>query len=249
MLGRFAPLTIGGEFLGSCSQPGLTLENLDALAPTQLLVTGAANNGSGAIRLTLTAESNASFTILGQNFIEVQGVQGTLEANGSWWFTVIDATHIDLVGSSFVHAYTGGGAIGGSLDAMTASLDSYATSVSPEIAAFSASHALGFFRGPNLQPRIATSAQAQNQDNVGRRMFVRGFRPVTDAPTVFGSVGTRERLTDAEIFSGETQMDATGNCPQRASTRYARGNIRILYGTAWTFATGVEPDIAPEGAR
>ena len=44
-------------------------------------------------------------------------------------------------------------------------------------------------------------------------------------------------------------MDATGSCPQRASTRYARGNIRIPYGTAWTFATGVEPDIALEGAR
>ena len=245
VLARFAPLTMSGEFLGSCSQPGLTLENLDALAPTQLLVTGAANNGSGAIRLTLSAESNASFTILGQNFIEVQGVQGTTEANGSWKLTVVDSTHIDLVGSTFTHAYTGGGAIGGSLDAMTASLDSYATSVTPEIAAFNSLHALGFFRGPNLQPRIATSAQAQD----GRRLFVRGLRPLTDAGTVYGSVGTRERLTDPEIFSAETQMDATGSCPQRASTRYARGSIRIPYGTTWTFATGVEPDIALEGSR
>ena len=55
---------------------------------------------------------------------------------------------------------------------MTASLDSYATSVSPEIAAFNAAHALGFFRGPNLQPRIATSGQAQDQGNAGRRIFI-----------------------------------------------------------------------------
>ena len=44
-------------------------------------------------------------------------------------------------------------------------------------------------------------------------------------------------------------MDATGNCPQRASTRYARGRIRIPAGSGWSFALGVEPDIAPEGGR
>jgi hypothetical protein len=44
-------------------------------------------------------------------------------------------------------------------------------------------------------------------------------------------------------------MDATGNCPQRASTRYARGHVRIPSGTAWSFASGVEPDVALEGAR
>ncbi len=165
VLARFTPLAIGGEFLGSLSQPGLTLENLDAISP--------------------------------------------------------------------------------SLDALVPSLDSFATSVTPEIAAFSATHALGFFRGPNLQASIATGAQAQP----GRRLFVRGFRPLTDAATVFGAVGARERLADTEVFSAETQMDPTGSCPQRAATRYARGSIRIPAGTAWSFAQGLEPDIAPEGGR
>ncbi len=167
VLQRFTPLMVSGEFLGSCSQPGLTLENLDAIAP------------------------------------------------------------------------------GGSIDAMTASLDSFATATSPEIAAFNSSHALGFFRGPNLQATVATAAQAQ----AGRRVFVRGFRPICDAPSIFGSVGTRERLTDTEVFTAENAMDATGSCPQRASTRYARGNIRIPAATVWTFAEGIEPDIALEGER
>lgn len=165
VLARFTPIAMSGEFLGSLSQPGLTLENLDAISP--------------------------------------------------------------------------------SLDALIPSLDSFATSATPEIAAFNASHALGFFRGPNLQANIATAANAQ----AGRRICVRGFRPLTDAATVFGVVGTRERLADPEVFSPETAMDATGSCPQRAATRFARGSIRIPAGTPWTFAQGLEPDVALEGGR
>jgi hypothetical protein len=48
--------------------------------------------------------------------VRVVGVQGTTEANNTpvnpvWTVTVIDNNHIDLLGSAFVHAYTGGGAI------------------------------------------------------------------------------------------------------------------------------------------
>jgi hypothetical protein len=66
---------------------------------------------------------------------------------------------------------------------------------------------------------------------------------------VFGSTGTRERLDAAEAFLAEQQMDATGNVPQRASTRFARGKLRIPAGTAWNFATGVDPEVVREGTR
>ena len=39
----------------------------------------------------------------------VYGVVGTTEANAAWPFTIIDATHIDLVGSAFVNPYSSGG--------------------------------------------------------------------------------------------------------------------------------------------
>jgi hypothetical protein len=80
-------------------------------------------------------------------------------------------------------------------------------------------------------------------------VFVRGFRPVTDAGAVFGAVGKRERLTDTESFTGENAMDATGSIPARASTRYARARLRIPAGTTWSFALGVEPEFSLEGAR
>ena len=44
-------------------------------------------------------------------------------------------------------------------------------------------------------------------------------------------------------------MDATGSIPARASTRYARAKLRIPAGTTWSFALGVEPEFALEGAR
>jgi len=165
VLQRFAPLAVTGEFLGSLSQPGLTLENLDSIAS--------------------------------------------------------------------------------SLDALIPSLDSFAISVTPEVAAFDGSNRLGFFRGANLEARVSTGAQAQ----MGRRVFVRSFRPIADAPAIYGSVGARERLTDAETFSAENAMDATGQVPARVSTRYARAKLRIPAGTAWGFALGVEPEFTLEGGR
>lgn len=80
-----------------------------------LTITGAANNGSGLIRLTVG--STATFST-GQKKI-VADVQGTTEANGPWTITVVDSTHIDLQGSAFANAYVSGGTIGASLEEIT----------------------------------------------------------------------------------------------------------------------------------
>lgn len=244
LLDRFFPVLTQGEFLLGVSQSGLTLENLDAIAPTPLVITGAANNGAGAIRLTLTAESNANFTIPGQNTIEVYGVQGTVEANGSWSFTVVDPTHIDLKGSAFTHPYTTGGQIGGSLDAMTLSLDAYATAVQPEIAQFSGSHVLGFFRGTSLEATME-SAEQGTDDN---RITIRGFRPITDAPALYGSASYRDTPSATALAGAEVLVNArTGRCDIRRDTRYSRFKVRIPAGATWTFCAGVVPDLTTNG--
>jgi hypothetical protein len=43
--------------------------------------------------------------------VVVSGVLGTTEANGTWLATVIDAQHLLLQGSVFVHAYASGGTV------------------------------------------------------------------------------------------------------------------------------------------
>ena len=62
-----------------------------------LTVSGAADNGSGLIRVTLSAPMSP--TLVTGNVVSIQGVGGFTGANGQWTITVIDSTHIDLQGS------------------------------------------------------------------------------------------------------------------------------------------------------
>ncbi len=73
--------------------------------PAAVNVTGAADNGSGLIRLTV--DSTTTFTT-GQEGT-VASVGGTTEADGTWLVTVISSTTLDLQGSTFTNTYTSGG--------------------------------------------------------------------------------------------------------------------------------------------
>lgn len=82
-----------------------------------LSVTGAADNGNGGIRLTVS--STARLIPGGQ--VTVAGVTGTVEANGTWRAQIVDATHVDLQGSTFATAWVSGGTLTG-LDAFAIDL-------------------------------------------------------------------------------------------------------------------------------
>jgi hypothetical protein len=71
-----------------------------------LPVTGAANNGSGLIRLTVTAH-----TLTTGDIVPVMNVGGVPNATGLFTVTSIDANHVDLQNSVFVGLYTSGGTI------------------------------------------------------------------------------------------------------------------------------------------
>jgi hypothetical protein len=70
-------------------------------------VTGAAASPAGLVRLALASTAALS----SGDQVAVAGVVGTLEANGLFPIAVVDATHIDLIGSLFVNAYAGGGTL------------------------------------------------------------------------------------------------------------------------------------------
>ena len=63
-------------------------------------ITLAANNGSGAIRITCVGHGFVS-----GNTVVIEGVTGTTEANGTWEITVITEDTFDLLLSTFVHTY------------------------------------------------------------------------------------------------------------------------------------------------
>lgn len=245
-LRRWTPLAVSGEFIASLSKPGVTLEQLDAVAPTPLTVTGAANNGAGLVRLALNATSNAFFNVAGQNFIVVQGVVGTTEANGTWRVNIIDATHIDLIGSAFVNAYVSGGAIGGSLDALTFSLDSISKSAVAQLSAFGPTNLLGFFSGPNMEATVDTA----QIDGSGQMVFTTQFTPMTDCSIAFGSVGYRNNANAALTYTPESMIDDMGQVSVGPiESRYQRMRLRLPAGASWTYARGVHPDTALSGDR
>lgn len=137
---------------------------------------------------------------------------------------------------------------GGSLDAMTQSLDSFQSAIVPELAAFNSGHVLNFFRGPNLEATLETAEQGTD----GRRVKMKvGFRPVSDAVSVYGSASRRENLQQAVTAGAESLVNAkTGVCNLRLDARYSRFKCRIPAGTDWTFINGIEPaDFAATGKK
>lgn len=136
-------------------------------------------------------------------------------------------------------------ALSASIDAMTSSFDDYATSVTPELSQFSASHALGFFRGGALEATFETAEQG----SPGKGVHTNGFQPITDAASVYGSVSYRETQQATATAGNEVLINArTGRCDVRRSARYLRYKTRIPAGEAWTFCAGIEPDILEDGA-
>lgn len=131
-----------------------------------------------------------------------------------------------------------------SIDALTLTLDAYASSVQPQLAMWDSSHKQGFFTGDNLEATLETSEQGTD----GQRIFVSGFRPITDATTFYGSASFRETTQSSATYTSEVGRNSrTGRCDLRKSTRYSRMKVRIPASTSWTFCSGVEPDITPDG--
>ncbi len=169
VLDRFTPIKISGEYLVPLSQPGITLEGLDALAP------------------------------------------------------------------------------GGSLDAMTQSLDNFATSSPIELGAFDTGHRAGFL--PRAEPRsdagLGRTGHRRRTDQAARLPADHRCARCCTARCRFATPSRRRRR-----LTGESLINAmTGRVNLLKSTRYARGRCRIPAGTAWSFIAGIEPDVATEGKR
>jgi hypothetical protein len=58
------------------------------------------------------------------------------------------------------------------------------------------------------------------------------FRPVRDAPALYGSVSYRDTLRVPPLFTAESAVNAVGRVNLLKSTRYARARCRIPAGTA-----------------
>jgi hypothetical protein len=131
------------------------------------------------------------------------------------------------------------------IETITFSFDDVALSALPKIAIVDGNHKLGFASGANVEATIETAEQALD----GRRVRVKGLRPITDAATCYGAIGARENTQSIVTYSAEQVVNSKGLCPANVSTRLARARMRIPAGVAWSFANGFEPAFGQEGKR
>ena len=129
-------------------------------------------------------------------------------------------------------------------------LDSITNSSILDFAAVNTSGQFGFFTangGPALQATLETPEQGGD----GQRLFVRGFRVVSDATTgsIMGSASYRESPQSPYNYTPANTSNAQGFVPLRVSTRYSRARVVIPQATSWTYAAGVEADNTPDGKR
>lgn len=94
-----------------------------------MAVTGAVNNGSGLIRLTVASTTGLT---TGRR-ANVSAVGGVSNATGNWVITVISATQIDLQGSTFAGTYTSGGLLTGGAFLNTAYISGFSGIVGQNI--------------------------------------------------------------------------------------------------------------------
>lgn len=134
-----------------------------------------------------------------------------------------------------------------SIDDMPFSLDSPALMGGvPVLAGFNRSFVLGFFAG---QPEEATLQTADNQLGGGRRSFVTGFRPVTDAATVYGRVAGKNTHGAALVWNNEFTIRRTGLIPARSSALLHRFELRVPADQAWTHVHGIDPVVQGGGEQ
>lgn len=94
-------ISFGGRFQSNVNLRG-TWSNGRLAVPHNFAITSAANNGSGLIRLLVNSTAGYSTGF-------VTDVSGTSSCDGTWPITVIDETHFDLQGSTFVATCSGTG--------------------------------------------------------------------------------------------------------------------------------------------
>ena len=143
-----------------------------------------------------------------------------------------DGTSLDLIASP---------------DSMTStSMDS--TTIgggSPLLAGFNTSNQFVTYTGATLAALVETG----ETDDKGRRVFVSGLRPLTDAAAPTAAVGYRDTFNASIAYTSLTGIEATGVCPQRINTRYARARVYIPAAATWTYLQGVDVQMQRAGKR
>jgi len=138
--------------------------------------------------------------------------------------------------------------LGYTMETLPFSLDSsFLQGGTPYLGAFNTSNKLAFFNGANQAARLTSSGMHLIP---GRRSYVNGCVPFTDAQGVTISVGKKERPQDTGFtYGAEVAINAQGLSPQRSSARIHRFRLNVAAGETWTHIQGLDPIFTTDGDR
>jgi hypothetical protein len=143
---------------GLCTAPtGTTIMVNEMIVPYKdinISVLGASSGTSGVVRI-----SAPNHGLTNGDAITVNNVGGTTEANGVWYITLIDANTIELNGSQFVHAFTGGGTLNGRIPTFHRGISAGHASVTSGGKIITGHIALGTYRPMKLTARGLTTGE------------------------------------------------------------------------------------------
>lgn len=136
-------------------------------------------------------------------------------------------------------------ALGYTLETLPFSLDSKVwQGGAPVLAAFNASHELGFFNGPNMEATITTQ---EIGEVTGQVTFLDGAFPVCDTNNAMLEVGTRFKRGNAVTWGNVVaQNEYTGGFDFVSEARFHQFRFTIPADDTWTHAEGI--DLPAQGA-
>jgi len=128
--------------------------------------------------------------------------------------------------------------ISASLDALGFSLDSrWLRGGAPYLGAFDSDDKLAFVSGSAKAALLETS---DFQEIPGRRAYVHGIEPFTNADTVTVTVGSKERAGDDISWDSGQTVQTTGEAPARSEARYHRVRVEMAAGEDWEHINGLD---------
>ena len=126
-------------------------------AATTTAVSGTASGTAGRVKLTVGSTAGISTN----NIVTVTGVVGTIEANGAWLGTVVDGTHLELQGTTWVNAWVSGGSVvlSHNLAAVYSNTGTFLTATFDQVSAWGAPGAVAMqlAAAPVLNATVGTS--------------------------------------------------------------------------------------------
>lgn len=105
-----APYAAGSLVANVVGQPGQLYANFLTITASMIGPTVAVANCTSSAGLIEVQVASATGLLTGAS-VTLSNVLGTVEANGTWVITVVDATHFTLNGSTFTNTYVGGGTV------------------------------------------------------------------------------------------------------------------------------------------